>query len=90
MNNENEKPQTKPEDNWALSNLNISRIEYGDKQGKYTGKIKFRNGIGESFEFNIDEDLQKVLIKLISPQVSKSANEMALRLQKSITGETAV
>lgn len=75
---------SEPKDDWILSDLKIEFKTYGPDEGKYVGKISFRNGEYESFSFKIRPGMAKDYIELIAADVVKAAENLGDRLIISI------
>ena len=71
-------------DDWKLKKLEIEFNNYGEFEGKYTGKIRFQNGEYESFEFRIRPEMAEPYIDLIASDVVKGAESLGQRLIESL------
>ena len=76
----------------AQQTWKLETLEIGFKKGfsfeqtvdRYEGKIKFSNGDGESFTFNLDQIKCGEYIKLIAPEIVATANELSNKLLETL------
>ena len=69
---------------WRLSSLELKFNTWGEDEGKYTGKIEFRNGLYESFSFRIRPDMAEPYIDLIASDIVTGAESLGKRLIESL------
>lgn len=78
-------------DEWRLESIRID-FERGydfkedpeERVDRYEGTIEFKNGAKESFKFNVDPKMCDRYIELISNDIVKAADGLAMRLKKSL------
>jgi hypothetical protein len=71
-------------DKWILDEIKLEFENYGEHKGKYTGRIRFRNGEHESFSFKIRPDMAGPYVDLIAKDVVRGADSLARRLCESL------
>ena len=65
-----------------LQRIYINNITYWEDMWKYKGTITFINEKKDEFTFNIGDEEIKEFIKIISKQVSKTAESFTEKLKK--------
>lgn len=79
-------------DEWRLKSISMQFEKGWDHYAendprscdRYEGQIVFGNDEGESFQFNIDQEMSEKYIKLISEQVVESAGMLGERVAASL------
>lgn len=72
---------------WKLENIEIkfkNGYTWENTIDRYEGKIKFTNGDGESFVFNIDQVKCNEYIKIIAPEIVTTAEILSSKLMESL------
>jgi hypothetical protein len=73
--------------NWKLDKIEIQfkpGYSFDNSIDRYEGKIKFSNGDGESFLFNIDQVKCNEYIQIIAPEIVKTAEILSGKLISSL------
>jgi len=80
--------------NWRLDEINIEfkkgyyyKENSEEKEDRYEGMIRFKNGDNESFKFKIKPDIAQNFIDLISDEIVESATELGEKLKESLNLE---
>jgi hypothetical protein len=71
-------------DKWILDEIKLEFENYGEHKGKYTGRIRFRNGEHESFSFKIRPEMASPYVDLIAKDVVRGSDSLARRLCESL------
>ena len=61
-------------DNWKLTRIELELKTFGEFEGEYVGRIGFKNGDNESFDFKIRPGMAQPYIDLISASAAKAAS----------------
>lgn len=75
--------EVKPEE-FQLRDLKIEFNTYGPDKGKYSGTVRFANGLSESFTFRVRPEMAHDYIKLIASDLITSAGKLGDDLITSI------
>lgn len=78
-------------ENWRLEEIKIG-FEQGysfknkpeEREDRYEGFIRFKNGEKEEFKFKITPDMSQKYIDLIAEDIVKHANDLGDKLIKSL------
>lgn len=65
---------------WYLDEFKIERKAFGEKQGQYEAKIKFRNCEYESIWVNVPQELQGKILAALAETVCKTADDLHRRI----------
>jgi hypothetical protein len=76
--------QINNEQGWKLQSLTIEFQDWGEHVGKYLGRIKFKNSIKETFDFNIPPEKMEKYLNLIKDEVTESAARLGERILQSM------
>jgi len=73
---------------WKLKKISLEFVKgytYNKTEDRYEGKIEFINNEYESFSVKVTDDMSEPYLKLIAGEVVKNAQQLADRLEKSLT-----
>lgn len=69
---------------WTLAELKVEYQRWGEHKGKHTGKVKFENSTGDSFQFILTPEKTERFIDLIAFELVIQGNDLGKNLLESI------
>ena len=73
---------------WKLRKITLEfkqGYSFNKTEDRYEGKIEFQNDEFESFSVKVTDEMSEPYLKLIAGEVVKNAQQLADRLEKSLT-----
>ena len=68
------------ENTWELESFTIELQHWGESNGKYTGRVTFRNKEYEMFSIKVSQEKSAEILKLITAELSQAAQEFQDKL----------